>query len=405
MGVSKGWAWLLCIVILLGCAPGTVAQETPPPTAPPERGLWLDISMGPALIDWFNSNAQPLDIARADRVQQAPILNGITAGRRLLVFKSAAEAAEMMPLWNDQVDIIGYNIETGPASPQGEQADPIAGIRVMRELADEYGVGLAVGPDRFFALNYGVEMAPYVDMFVIQVQRIQTEPETVRGYVLPLAAMLRQAHPDIQISVQVRTEGDMNQIVDLVRSLGDSIDGVSILTSVGTVDIAEDLVRKLHAEFHVPETATPLAVLAPGPRVAEAAEETPLPASPQPAQVVPTVPASPAAPASSPTPVPNTPTEAATATAAPAATIGPSRPSIEGEALAALPGAAGSATPELALALAADANPGQAGVAAPDAGSSMPWGLVILVVLGSGVAAALAVGLARRRSPVSQNHD
>lgn len=405
MGVSKRWACLLCFVILLGCAPGTVAQETPPPTALPERELWLDISMGPALIDWFNDNAQPLDIARADRVQQAPILNGITAGRRLLVFKSAQEAAEMMPLWKDQVDIIGYNIESGPVTPQGEQTDPIAGIRVMRELADEYGVGLAVGPDRFFALNYGVEMAPYVDMFVIQVQRIQTEPDTVRAYVLPLAAMLREAHPDIHISVQVRTEGDMNQIVELVRSLGDSIDGVSILTSVGTVDMAEDLVRKLHAEFHAPETATPLAGLAPGLRVAEAAEVTPSPATALAGLETSTPLASPTAPVFTPAPQPTPAIEAATPTASPTVAAEPAQPSDQGEAVAALPAVVSSATPDHALALAPGSTTDQA-VAAPATDRSTPeWAMAVPVVVGGGLAAALVVWLARQRSRVSRDHD
>ncbi len=398
MGLSKRWVWLLCFVVLLGCAPGTVAQETPPPTAVPERALWLDISMGPALIDWFNSSAQPEDIARADRVQQAPILNGITAGRRLLVFKSAVEAAELMPLWKDQVDIIGYNIESGPVSPQGEQADPIAGIRSMRELADEYGVGLAVGPDRFFALNYGVEMAPYVDMFVLQVQRIQTEPETVRAYVLPLAEMLRQANPDIQISVQLRTEGDLDQLVDLVRSLGDSIDGVSILTSVSTVDIAEDLVRKLHTEFPAAETATPLAGLGSGPRVAEAAEETPQPADAAEGVGAPAPVASPVTPAATPTPVPTTP-GTSTPESEPAV--------VPGQALAALPAPASSvsptATPDQAVALAASASANQA--AAAPGGTLQPWVLVVLGIVGAGLAGALAVALARQRNPVHRDHD
>jgi hypothetical protein len=117
----------------------------------------------------------------------------------------------------------------------------------MRRLADEYDLELALGPDHRFALSDGVAMAPYVDIFVMQVQLVQTEPARVRDFVIPLAEELRQANPDIRISAQVRTEGDVDEIVDLIASMRDSLDGISILTSPETVDIAEDLVDTLRA--------------------------------------------------------------------------------------------------------------------------------------------------------------
>ena len=154
-------------------------------------------------------------------------MDEITTGQRLVVFKSAADAREAVPLLADRMDILGYNLEHGPANPADEQADPIAGVKVMQELAHQYGLKLAMGPDHDFAVQYGAALAPYVDMFVLQVQRVQTDPETVRAFVVPLAEELRKANPDIQISVQVRTEGDVEQIADLLESLLGSIDGVS----------------------------------------------------------------------------------------------------------------------------------------------------------------------------------
>jgi hypothetical protein len=246
MRIPSRWSVAaLCLLVVLGCAPRSSAQGTPRPTAPPAKKLWIDLSMGPPLVEWFNETARPEDIARADHISQAPLLEEITAGRRLVVFKSAAEAAEAMAELADRVDILGYNIEQGPLNPIEEQRDPLAGIELMRELADRYDLALAVGPDHFFASNYGPELAPYVDLFVIQVQRIQTDPATVRAFVVPLAAALRRANPDIQISVQVRTEGDMAKLAQLVWSLGDAIDGVSVLTRPQSVDLAEELVRML----------------------------------------------------------------------------------------------------------------------------------------------------------------
>ena len=102
-------------------------------------------------------------------------------------------------------------------------------------------------------MSDGVAMAPYVDLFVLQVQRAQTEPETVREFVVPLVHDLLAANPDLEISVQVRTEGDVKALADLLASLKPVLDGVSILTSQETVPVAEALV----AELRAPITQTP----------------------------------------------------------------------------------------------------------------------------------------------------
>ena len=150
-------------------------------------------------------------------------------------------------------DIIGYNLEHGPSNRPDEQADPVGSVIKMRELADQYGKELALGPDRSFAISDGAEMAPYVDMFILQVQRVQTEPETVRNFVEPLAEQYRAANPDVKISVQIRTEGDVVQLRELMNSMGDTLDGISILTSPETVDVATALMDELrplpYAEF------------------------------------------------------------------------------------------------------------------------------------------------------------
>jgi hypothetical protein len=112
---------------------------------------------------------------------------------------------------------------------------------------------LALGPDHRFALSDGVEMAPYVDIFVLQVQRVQAYPATVIDFVQPLIPELRQANPDLEISAQVRTEGDIVAIVDLIDCIKDDLDGVSILTSPETVESAEALV----AELRTRESAVP----------------------------------------------------------------------------------------------------------------------------------------------------
>lgn len=240
--------------------------EGPAPSAPRSQveavnQLWLDVSLGPPLVEWFNQVARPDDIARVERVEEIGRLDGVTVGQKLVVFKSAAEAERLIPTIANQVDVIGYNLEQGPANPADEQADPVRSARRLQTLAQRYGLKLAFGPDHDLALSHGVAVAPYVDIFVLQVQRVQTEPDTVRDFVLPLASQLRQANPDLEISVQIRTEGNVDRLVDLIDSMKTSLDGVSILTSPETVETAMALITALQTRTTAaPEAVATLAV-------------------------------------------------------------------------------------------------------------------------------------------------
>lgn len=232
---------LFAAIVLLPV--GSFPRERQPAAAVSD--MWLDVSLGEPLVEWFNSVARPNDIARVENISQLGLLDNVTAGRKLVVFKSAAEAEHQVPDIADKIDIIGYNLEHGPANPTNEQADPVQWAQRMRALADKYNLKLAFGPDHDFALSHGAAVAPYVDIFVLQVQRVQTQPRTVQDFVLPLVPKLRLANPNLQISIQVRTEGDVVAIADLVESLKDELDGVSILTSPETVPVAEALVKEL----------------------------------------------------------------------------------------------------------------------------------------------------------------
>jgi hypothetical protein len=257
--------------------PATLVIAAPPPTlvmvAPlqqrdSEPDLWLDISLGPPLIDWFNEVARPDDIARIERIQQINLLDEITAGRKLVVFKSIEDAEEVLPHIADKIDIVGYNLENGQYNRPWEKANPVESVKRMQELADEYDLLLAFGPDHELAISDGVAVAPYVDIFVLQVQRVQTEPAKVSSFVWPLIPQLRRANPDLEVSVQVRTEGDVADIVDLIDDMKNQLDGVSILTSPETVDIAEALVSELQTtpeEENTTPRRAPVAPSAPPP--------------------------------------------------------------------------------------------------------------------------------------------
>ena len=265
---------LLVGILLLLLIPSSATRAAPAQQVDSVSGLWLDISLGPPLIPWFNEIARPNDIARIENVSQLDLLNSITAGRKLVVFKSVRDAEQFMPELAGVVDIIGYNLEQGPVNLEAEQQDPVGSAKRMRQLADRYGLQLAFGPDRTFALSDGVAIAPFVDIFVLQVQRVQTQPATVHSFVDPLITQLRAANPDLEISVQIRTEGDINQLSDLVADLKGALNGVSVLTSPETIDIAMALVAELQSRdgsgsssepYERPERDGPVILEAPSP--------------------------------------------------------------------------------------------------------------------------------------------
>jgi hypothetical protein len=120
----------LMLLLMTGVpVPLTSAAELEQASAVSE--LWLDVSVGPPLVDWFNRVARTDDIARIERVDQLGLLDRVQVGRKLVIFKSAAEAEQYVPQIADQIDIIGYNLEHGPANPLEEQADPLAGVKRM----------------------------------------------------------------------------------------------------------------------------------------------------------------------------------------------------------------------------------------------------------------------------------
>jgi len=214
--------------------------------------LWIDMSIGPPLVPIFNGAARSDDIARVEHPSQVGQLSEISNGRKMVIFKSVAETEKLLPDMAGEIDIIGYNLEHGPATPVEEQEDPVGSIKMMRELADEYDLELALGPDHDFALSHGVDMAPFVDIFVLQIQRQQTKPQVVTDFVVPIVPQLREANPDVEISVQVRTEGDVQAITELISSLEADLDGISILTSPETVDVAQELTVALRPDSAVP---------------------------------------------------------------------------------------------------------------------------------------------------------
>jgi len=256
-----------CLVLIAMAAPAPLFAQQPTPEEAVDQ-LWIDVGLRPQLVEEFNKVARPQDIARADHPSMIEVLDDVEVGRRLVVFKSVADAEQLLPHIADRFDIIGYNLEHGPSNRPDEQADPVGSVIRMRELADQYGKQVALGPDRNFAVTDSVAMAPHVDMMILQVQRVQTQPTTVKDFVEPLAEQYRRVNPDIEISMQIRTEGNVEQLYDLIASMTDTLDGVSILTSDETVTVGMDLLDEFRPNGAAP--AVEVTATSPSPATATA---------------------------------------------------------------------------------------------------------------------------------------
>ncbi len=261
----------LVLLILLAAASLTGSGRVYADDENPLADLWLDLSISPPLVDIFNERAEPADIARVEHISQLDLLADITVGKRLVVFKSAADAMRLLPHIHEELDIVGYNLEHGPANPIFEQENPLESIQRLREVTDQYDLELALGPDRRFAESDGAAMAPFADYFILQVQKVQTDPDTVYAFVDPLITDLQQANPDIQISLQIRTEGKVEELFELLDPLQDKIDGISILTSEETLPVTEEIVDTLRPEARI-AVPTPETKNSPEPRSTDASD-------------------------------------------------------------------------------------------------------------------------------------
>jgi hypothetical protein len=187
------------------------------------------------LVEWFNANARFDDMAGVIP-ENIHLLDGITGGRKLVMFPSIAEAEEVVPGIAEQIDIVGYNPEHWPLTPDDEQADLVAAAVRGRVLADAYGLEYALGPDLNFLDECGAEMGREArpDYLAIQLQTC-----------LPVCAVciankyipeLQEANPGMGVSVVLKPSGDNNaELMEIVVAVGGDVESIGMIRG-GSLD-------------------------------------------------------------------------------------------------------------------------------------------------------------------------
>lgn len=208
------------LALLAYCMPLPAHAQLPSGT---EMGI-----TSPEMAAWFQQHAGPADIARVDHPNDIGLISGLTVGRKMAIFKSASQIAQFLSANAGAIDIIGYNLEPGQQHDPAELADPVAAARHVRAIADQYGKAVAIGLTHDLTLQYGAAMAPYADIWVLQIQRAQNDPAMAGEFVSQMLPALQRANPAIQVYVQIRTDSQPAALAQLVSGLGPV--GVSILT-------------------------------------------------------------------------------------------------------------------------------------------------------------------------------
>lgn len=200
---------------------------------------FVDVILGPGKLDVFQKVKPParvLCIARSLEKNEARPFPGI---------KETIETLKKADIPKKRV-VITYNPEGQPGTPKEEFRDLVASCRKAKELADEYGAPLMVGPglrDMMTREDLYPELAKTCDMWMIQSQRLQLDeatrrPVAVASYrekVKRIVEKLREGNPGIQIFVQLVTTAERgsvtlsaDQIAAFSRSIEDLVDAVRI---------------------------------------------------------------------------------------------------------------------------------------------------------------------------------
>ena len=165
---------------------------------------FLEMMLGPEKVRHIRSLEPP---ARAMCVSES--LEGVARAVKIL------QEADIGP---ERV-YIAYNPEPRPpgarqCTPREELDDYLGSLKKARELVKDFGAPLVMGPglsEMAKREELYPEMARHCDIWMIQTQRLQLDPETdepatgerYREDVERIVGLLRQGNPDIQVFVQI----------------------------------------------------------------------------------------------------------------------------------------------------------------------------------------------------------
>jgi hypothetical protein len=187
------------------------------------------------------------DTLKSDYVTAAKSLPG-PAG---VAFKSSKEIVENAQRVKDLgFNAIELNLESG-LSPDWDKNNVVAAMKRAAQAAHDEGLKFRATPSKSYTTQYGSQIAPYVDYYHIQAQSLQDNGiKAYSDYVHTQVAKLRNANPNLLISVQVSTQQDNAPGLSLLETLKrctdsvmDVADGVSVWFGGGDLNTLKSFVQ------------------------------------------------------------------------------------------------------------------------------------------------------------------
>ena len=125
------------------------------------------------------------------------------------------------------VDIVSYDLEKEYSS-NSDLKDPVASVKTASEIVHQYNMKFMITPSIMLTADFGAQFAPFVDIYNIQAQSLQSRPNEYNNFVEQTVRELRSANPEISISAQVSTaRGSLENMKKSIASVIDIVDGTS----------------------------------------------------------------------------------------------------------------------------------------------------------------------------------
>ncbi|HEU4446341.1 MAG TPA: hypothetical protein VFR94_16840 [Nitrososphaeraceae archaeon] len=125
------------------------------------------------------------------------------------------------------VDIVSLDLEKEYSSNL-DLEDPVASVKAASEIVHKYDMKFMISPSIMLTADFGTQFAPFVDIYNIQAQSLQSRPNEFNDFVKEIARDLRSANPEISISTQVSTaRGSLDNMKRSISSVVDIVDGIS----------------------------------------------------------------------------------------------------------------------------------------------------------------------------------
>jgi hypothetical protein len=226
-----------------------------------ETGDRAPLMKGPN--DFVDSMARGAGLAEMERLSAA----GIKVSVVFLSLQQMRESIATLRQHRIKVAYLAYDPEQNQHTPRAELDDFVGSVKAAKQLADEYGAKLVVGPGMRFISSREEDYAraaPYADVWLIQSQRFQIDKETGRHFtaeeyrqsVKRVADRIHAGNPKTQIWVQIivcpgaRPENNFpaTEIVALAKSV-EGIAGSARIYTAGAKDgvgTLKEIIRLMH---------------------------------------------------------------------------------------------------------------------------------------------------------------